>query len=105
MSTQMVRIRKKDHGVLKELAASTGESMSDILAKALDQYRRTYFLEGLADDFAAHRANESDWTDELGERELWASAVTDDLEESCTMLRSSCGEDSSRAQISFRTRR
>ncbi len=81
MSTQMVRIRKEDHGVLKELAAQTGESMSDVLAKALDEYRRKHFLEGLADDFAALRASESDWTDELGERELWASVVADDLEE------------------------
>ena len=81
MSTQMVRIRTEDHGVLKELAARTGESMSDVLSKALDDYRRKHFLEGLADDFAALRANESDWTDELGERALWANAVADDLEE------------------------
>ena len=67
--------------MLKELAASTGESMSDILTKALDHYRRRYFLEGLADDFAALRASKSDWTDELGERELWAGVVADDLEE------------------------
>jgi len=81
MSTQMVRMRTEDHVVLKELAGRTGESMSDILAKALDDYRRKHFLEGLADDFAALRANKSDWTDELEERELWADAVADDLEE------------------------
>ena len=81
MSTQMVRMRTEDHAVLKELAARTGESMSDVLAKALDDYRRKRFLEGLADDFAALRASESGWKDEHEERELWANAVADNLEE------------------------
>ena len=82
MSTQMVRIRKDDHKVLQELAEQTGESTSDVLAKALDEYRRKHFLKGLADDFASLRSSESDWTEELGQRELWASAVADDLDES-----------------------
>ena len=81
MSTRMVRIRNEDRRVLKELAECTGESMSDVLANAVGHYRRKHFLEGLANDFASLRASGSDWTDELRERELWASVVADDLDE------------------------
>ncbi|TDI47315.1 MAG: toxin-antitoxin system protein [Acidobacteria bacterium] len=78
----MVWIKNEDHHVLKELAELAGESMSNVLANALDDYRRKHFLKGLSDDFASLRSSESEWTEELGERELWASAVSDDLEES-----------------------
>lgn len=76
----MVRIRSEDHEVLKALSQQTGESMSDLLSRAIEQYRRRHFLYGLASDFAALRVREGDWDDELEERAAWDQALGDDLE-------------------------
>ena len=56
--------------------------MADILAEALQQYRRQRFLlKGLAEDFAALRNDSASWDDELHERQLWDATLGDDLEE------------------------
>lgn len=77
----MVRIKDRDHEILKELAEVTGDSMSDLLARAVEGLRRKHFLFGLADDFAELRVREGTWADEHDEREAWDSALADDLED------------------------
>jgi len=47
----MVRMRQRDHELLKKLADTTGESMSDLLSRAVEDLRRKHFLTGLAEDF------------------------------------------------------
>ncbi len=80
MSTITVRVHESTHRSLKEMARQTGEAMSDILAKAIEHYRRQSFLQGLADDFAALRRDPDAWDEELREREAWDVTVGDDLE-------------------------
>ncbi len=81
MSTTTVRVHETTHRSLKEMARETGEAMADILAEALQQYRRQRFLKGLAEDFAALRSDSAAWDDELRERQVWDATLSDDLEE------------------------
>jgi predicted transcriptional regulator len=81
MSSLTVRISRDAHKALTELAQKSGGSMQAILDKAIEQYRRQSFLEGLAADFAALRANPQAWAEELAEREIWDNALMDGLED------------------------
>ena len=47
-----VRISEASHLVLKELAEQTGQTMMDVLDKALDAYRRKLFFERLNAGYA-----------------------------------------------------
>ena len=76
----MVRMRTRDHEVLKELADVTGESMADLLGRAVEELRRQHFLHGLADDFEALRVRERASQEESEEREAWDATLGDDLE-------------------------
>ena len=80
MSTAAVRIHDETHSTLKELARQTGEAMSDILAKAIEEYRRRHFLTGLAADFQALRSDPEAWGSELEERAAWDATLLDDLD-------------------------
>ena len=80
MSTMTVRVHENTHRSLKEIARQTGEAMADILAEALELYRRQLFLRGLAEDFAALRADSAAWDEELRERRAWDATLGDDLE-------------------------
>jgi len=77
----MVRMKNRDHETLKELAEVTGESMSDLIGRAVEELRRKHFLYGLADDFAGLRVRERAWAEEREERKAWDSALGDDLED------------------------
>lgn len=81
MSTMTVRIHEQTHRSLKEMARETGEAMADILATAIEEYRRQRFLKGLSQDFADLRADSQAWEEELRERQAWDATLSDDLEE------------------------
>jgi hypothetical protein len=66
---------------LKATAAETGQPMIEVLAKAVEAYRRRSFLEGLNADFAALRRDPAAWTEELAERAAWDHALSDDLQD------------------------
>ena len=80
MSTVTVRIRQDTHRSLRELASRTGRSLPDVLEEAVETLRRQSFLQGLAADFAALRADPEAWQDELEERAAWDRTLRDDLE-------------------------
>lgn len=80
MSTLTVRIQKRDHQILKSIAAETGEAMSETLAKAIEDYRRKVFLARLSDDFSRLRGDEQGWQEELEERRAWEGTLGDGLE-------------------------
>lgn len=76
----MVRMRNQDHEVLKKLADATGESMSELLGRAVEELRRKHFLYGMAEDFEALRVRESPWAEENEERDAWDATLRDDLD-------------------------
>jgi hypothetical protein len=63
------------------MAAESGDSMQDVLEKAVEVYRRQRFLEESNRAFAALRANPKQWRTEQQERDEWSATAADDLAE------------------------
>ncbi len=80
MATTTVRIDEKTSEQLRELAATTGRSMKEVLGDAVDAHSRHVLLEQLNEDYAALRGDAKSWQEELEERGLWDATLTDDLE-------------------------
>ncbi|HEY1376280.1 MAG TPA: hypothetical protein VGF55_05775 [Gemmataceae bacterium] len=80
MSAPTVRISEASHRILKDLAEQTGQPMTDVLAKALDAYRRKLFFDQLNAGYAALRADPKAWTDHVAEREQWDATLMDGLD-------------------------
>jgi len=80
-SQTTVRIDAATHRTLQALRRQTGETTPEILRRALEEYRRKHFLDGLAEDFAALRKDTKGWIDEGAERALWDATAQDGLEE------------------------
>jgi predicted transcriptional regulator len=81
MSSLTVRITSSAHAALRALAEETDESMTEILDKAIEAYRRQKFLAGLNSDFEALRRNPAGWEEEQAERTKWDATLSDGLEE------------------------
>lgn len=81
MSTSTVRISEKAHEDLRAIANQTGEAMADILAKAIEEYRRKVFMEQFNAAYAALRADPKAWQQERGERAAWEATLGDGLED------------------------
>jgi hypothetical protein len=79
VSTPAVTISESAQRMLQELAEQTGLGVTEILDKALDDYRRKVFFEGLAADYAALKADPEVWAEELAERKLWEATLMDGL--------------------------
>ena len=75
-----VKINAETYGELKEAAAETGQPMIEVLARAVETYRRQTFLKGLNADFAALRSDANAWADEQAERAAWDATLADDLQ-------------------------
>lgn len=77
MPSANVRIDIRTHQALKHLAKQENASMQDILAKAIEGYRRATFLEAANAEYGALRSRSKDWQAELDEREAWDSTLSD----------------------------
>jgi predicted transcriptional regulator len=80
MSAPTVRISEASHRLLKELADQTGQTMTDILDKALNAYRRKVFFERLNAGYAELRADPEVWAETEAERKLWDVTLMDGLD-------------------------
>jgi predicted transcriptional regulator len=80
MSTPTVRISETSHALLKQLAEQTGQTMMDVLDKALDAYRRKLFFEQLNAGYAELRADPQAWAEHQAERRLWDATLMDGLD-------------------------
>src|SRR5687768_16343156 len=81
MSAPTVRISEASHQLLKELAGQTGQTMMDVLDKALDAYRRKLFFEQLNAGYAELRADPKAWAEHLSERKQWDATLMDGLDQ------------------------
>lgn len=79
MSTTTVRINHQTWEHLKELAAFAGESMQEILDKAIEDYRRKCFLEEANKAYAVLKNKPDQWAEEVHEREVWDITNNDGL--------------------------
>jgi hypothetical protein len=80
MSVPSVSISEAAHQILMELAEKTGQTILDVLDKALDVYRRKLFFELLDAGYAELRADPVAWSEHLAERKLWDATLLDGLE-------------------------
>lgn len=80
MESCTVEIGSTSYKTLQELAARSGESIQEILDKAIEQYRRQKFLEEANQAYVALRSNPEAWASEIEEREAWDVTLTDGLE-------------------------
>ncbi len=81
MKSLTVRVSRPAHAILRSLAEETNESMTEVLEKAIESYRRQRFLAGLNADFAALRADGAGWQEELTERKDWDATLADSLDD------------------------
>jgi hypothetical protein len=79
MSAPTVPISETSYQLLKELADQTGQTMLEVLDKALDAYRRKLFFEQMNAGYAELRADPEAWAEHLAERKLWDATLMDGL--------------------------
>jgi len=80
MSTPTVRLSEASHRLLREMADQSGETMLEILDKALDAYRRKMFFENLNSGYAALKADPQAWAAMQDERKAWEATLMDGLD-------------------------
>jgi hypothetical protein len=79
MTMPTVPISEGAHRLLCELAERTGQTITEVLDKALRAYQRKLFFDQLNAGYAALRADPEAWAEELEERKLWDSTLMDGL--------------------------
>ncbi len=75
--TQLVRLPRQEHVLLKALAKQLKTTQQDVLSSALRAYRRTSFLLAVNDAYGAMRADEGAWRDWEKEIALWDATSGD----------------------------
>ena len=81
MKTQTVRITRRTHEQLQELADLLDESMPALLARVVQEYRRRLLFEKANAAYSAMQENVEDWDLEVKERNLWDATLADGLNE------------------------
>lgn len=79
MATTTVRITHETATTLRELSRSTGLPMQKLLGQAVEAYARRLLLDETNAAFAALRADERAWRQELEERAAWEATLADGL--------------------------
>src|SRR4051794_6548432 len=80
MSTPTIPISETSHRLLRELAEHSGQSMMEVLDKALAVYRRKLFFEQMNAGYAELRADPVAWAQVEAERKLWDATLNDGLD-------------------------
>ena len=81
MGTTTVRVSDEVHQALKELAREAREPMHQVLAHALDLYRRQRFWDAVDKAYLALKSDPEAWAEELSERALWDTTLLDGLKD------------------------
>ncbi len=82
MESLTIRVSRSTHGRLRELADKTGETMADIVDRAVRNYEKEQFWAEYHAAYAALQADPAAWADLQSEVELWDSTSADGLEDS-----------------------
>lgn len=76
-TTTTVRIRTETREALRELEARTGEGTQELLARAVDQFRRSVILTEANAGFGNLRADAKAWSELQAERDEWDPTLGD----------------------------
>jgi hypothetical protein len=79
MPNTTVRIREETRTALRELSSQTNQPMQEVLARAVELYRRQRILEQTNAAYAALRADPQHWREEQQERAAWDATLADGL--------------------------
>ena len=81
MAQTTVRIDERTRDVVRALAAETNQSMQQLLARAVEAYRRKLILEQTNAAYGALRKDPEAWAEMLKERAEWDATLLDGLED------------------------
>jgi hypothetical protein len=76
----MMRVRRETHQALQELSEEAGESMQEVLARAVEAYRRQLILAKTNEAYAQLRDRPDEWEELTEERREWEATLADGLE-------------------------
>src|SRR5271154_4080517 len=80
MSKVTVEISETSDAMLRELAKQTGQSIVEVLDKALAAYRREVFFEQMNAGYAELRADPQAWEEFEKDRKEWDGTLMDGLD-------------------------
>lgn len=80
MASLTVRINDDTHAKLKTICEESGQSMPEVLDRAIELLRRERLLEATNRAFAALRDDPVAWAAEQRERQQWESTLGDGME-------------------------
>lgn len=81
MPSTTVRISDEVRESLRELAAKSGETMQEVLERAVAEYRKKRFFDEVNAAYQAMRDDPEAWSEELAEREVYEAALADGLDD------------------------
>lgn len=81
VTTTTIRIDERTREKVRILACEMGVSMQEVVAQAVEAYRRQQFLKAANEAYAALRADPEAWKELLAERAEWDATLMDDLED------------------------
>ena len=79
MPNPTVRLSPDAYSALKQLAETSGDSMQDILGRAIEAYRREVFMQEANASYAALRHDPQAWADWQAELRAWDATLLDGL--------------------------
>lgn len=80
MSATTVRVRQNTREQLRELEALTGQGPTEVLARAVDAFRRSLVLANTNVAYGSLRADPASWAEIEAERAEWDATLADNLE-------------------------
>jgi len=80
MKSVTVRISEEERKVIKGLSEKLGVSMTEVLNRAIEKYRKEVFLSETNKAYARLKEKPDEWKEELEERKLWDNTLSDGLE-------------------------
>lgn len=78
-----INMSETTHHTLLKLANSSGDTIQEILDKAIENYRRQLFLVQANNAFLTLRNNKTLWQKEIAEREVWDQTLVDGIDSEC----------------------
>jgi predicted transcriptional regulator len=81
MESLTIRVSRSTHGLLRQLAARSGETMTEIVDQAVREYERARFWADYQSAYAALEADPAARAELQGEVEAWETTSADGLED------------------------
>jgi hypothetical protein len=81
MAGKSVRTKPETHAKLQALARGSGDSLPELLEKAVEAYRRKQFLAERNRAYETLKCDPGTWARELKEREEWDCTLLDGVDD------------------------